>query len=93
MPEGETPASSAGEEIGIVISFFAVPNAALVEIKSGSLKIGDTIWIRGHTTDLKQAVESMQIGRAAIQEAASGQQVGIKVSGRVRQHDRVYKIS
>ena len=89
MPE-TTPL---GEEIGFVVSFFAVPSAAIVEITKGSLKLGDTIWIRGHTTDLKEAIRSMQIEHQVIAEAKVGQQVGVQVSARVRRHDRVYKIS
>ncbi len=95
MSESKSPpeAASSGEEIGEVISFFAVPSAAIIEIKQGTLKLGDTIWIRGHTTDLKQTVESMQSEHTVLTEAKAGQQVGIKVSSRVRRNDRVYKIS
>ena len=89
MPE-TTPL---GEEIGFVVSFFSVPSAAIVEITKGSLKLGDTVWIRGHTTDLKETIRSMQIEHQVLSEAKVGQQVGIKVSARVRRHDRVYKIS
>ncbi|MBI3333269.1 MAG: hypothetical protein HYZ93_04185 [Candidatus Omnitrophica bacterium] len=93
MPETKPSAPSPGEEIGQVISFFAVPSAAIVEVKRGTLKVGDTIWIRGHTTDLKQTIDSMQIEHQSLQEAKVGQQVGIKVASRVRRHDLVYKIS
>ncbi|MBI3615949.1 MAG: hypothetical protein HY211_05465 [Candidatus Omnitrophica bacterium] len=89
MPE-TTPL---GEEMGFVVSFFSVPSAALIEITKGSLKLGDTIWIRGHTTDLKETIRSMQIEREVITEGKVGQQVGVKVSARVRRHDKVYKIS
>lgn len=94
MPEqSPTPAAPTGEEIGRVASFFAVPSAAIIEITQGSLKVGEKIWIRGHTTDLIETVNSMQIDRAPIAEAKQGQQIGVKVSGRVRRHDRVYKIT
>ena len=82
-----------GEEIGKVIGFFSAPSAAIIEITKGSLKIGDTIWIRGHTTDLKEAVQSMQVEHQPVMEAKRGVQVGVKVSTRVRRNDRVYKIS
>lgn len=89
MPE-TTPL---GEEVGHVVSFFAVPSAAIIEVTKGSLKVGDSIWIRGHTTDLKETIRSMQIEHQSITEATVGQQVGVKVSARVRRQDRVYKIS
>ncbi len=86
-------ATPLGEEIGHVVSFFSIPSAAIIEITKGSLKVGDTIWIRGHTTDLKEAVHSMQVEHQPLTEAGVGQQVGVKVSVRVRRNDRVYKIS
>ena len=86
-------ATPLGEEIGHVVSFFSVPSAAVIEVTKGSFKVGDTIWIRGHTTDLKETIGSMQIGHQVITEAQMGQQVGVKVSARVRPNDRVYKIS
>lgn len=79
------------EEVGIITNFYAKPSAAVVEITKGSLKIGDKIKIKGHTTDFDQIVESMQIEHEPIQEALAGQIIGLKVNERVRIHDRVYK--
>ena len=88
-----SPSPSSGEEVGHIVAFFAVPSAAIIEVTKGSLKVGDAIWIRGHTTDLKETITSMEIEHQSIQEAKGGQQVGVKVSTRVRRNDRVYKIS
>ena len=95
MQEGlsQLPTAPSGEEIGHVVSFFSIPSAALIEITKGSLKIGDTIWIHGNTTDLKETVGSMQIEHQPATAATVGQQVGVKVSSKVRRHDRVFKIS
>lgn len=94
MPEPTSPPGPEGsDEIGEIVGFFAVPSAAIVEIKKGTLKVGDTIWIRGHTTDLKETISSMQLEHTPISEANVGQQVGIKISARVRRNDKVYKIS
>ena len=82
-----------GEEIGQVMGFYAIPSAALVEITHGSLKIGDKVWIKGRTTDLVETVLSMQIEYSSVSEVQQGSQVGIKVSSKVRRHDRVYKVS
>lgn len=91
-PNPPTPGEPAAEEIGCVVAYFAHPHAAIVEIKKGSLNVGDTLWFRGHTTDLKETVRSMQIEHQAITSAQVGTQVGVQVSDRVRRHDRVYKI-
>lgn len=80
------------KEIGKVSDFFARPVVAGVEM-SGSLKLGDTIHIKGHTTDLEFTVDSMQIDNANVTEAKAGDSVGIKVNERVRRGDTVYKVT
>ena len=87
------PEGLSGEEIGEVMAFFSVPSAAIIEIKKGSLKVGDKIWIKGHTTDLVQEVTSMQVEHTVITEGKQGEQVGVKVSSKVRRNDRVFKVS
>jgi selenocysteine-specific translation elongation factor len=79
-------------EIGKVMDFFARPVVAGIDL-SGSLKVGDKIHIKGHTTDLEIAVTSMQIDNKEVTEARKGQSVGIKVPDRVRAGDTVYKIT
>jgi translation elongation factor EF-Tu-like GTPase len=80
------------ELIGHVSDFFAKPVVAGIDLR-GVLKIGDKIKIKGHTTDLEFTVGSMQLNNTSIQEAASGDSVGIKVSDRVRKGDAVYKVT
>ena len=79
------------EEIGKVSTFFARPVVAGIDLTS-SLKVGDTIHIQGHTTDIEVKVESMQIDNVDVKQADSGDSVGIKVTDRVRPGDHVYKI-
>ena len=81
----------AEELIGKVSDFFARPVVAGIEL-TGGLKVGDNIRIKGHTTDLEMAVESMQIDNAGVSEAKAGDSIGIKVSDRVRAGDLVYKV-
>ena len=79
-------------EIGKVMDFFARPVVAGIDL-TGSLKVGDKIHIKGHTTDLETVVASMQIDNQNVSEAKKGQSVGIKVPDRVRVGDTVYKIT
>jgi translation elongation factor EF-1alpha len=79
------------EVIGTVSDFFAHPVVAAIEL-TASLKVGDKIRIKGHTTDLEMTVESMQIEHQTVQEAKAGDSIGVKVSERVRDGDTVYKI-
>jgi putative protease len=80
------------EEVGMVFKFFAKPSVAAINITSGELSVGDTIWIIGETTDFTQVIESMEIDRVAVDKVTVGADVGIKVKDRVRPHDRVYKV-
>ena len=79
-------------EIGKISDFFARPVVAGIDM-TGSLKIGDRIHIKGHTTDVEMTVDSMQIDNKNVTEAKKGQSIGIKVPDRVRQGDTVYKIT
>ena len=79
-------------EIGHVDDFFARPVVAGITL-TDSLRVGDTIHIHGHTTDLTLVVHSMQINNVDVQEAAAGQSVGVKTPDRVRHGDRVYKVT
>ena len=80
------------ELIGHVTDFFARPVVAGIDLK-GALKIGDTVKIKGHTTDLEFDIGSMQINNSLVQGAAAGDSVGIKVPDRVRKGDAVYKVT
>jgi len=81
------------EKIGIVEHFFTNVNVAAIKITEGELKIGDTIHFVGATTDFKQKIDSMQINRDPVEIVKVGDDVGIKVKERVREHDIVYKIT
>lgn len=80
------------EIIGKVDDFFAHPVVAGIEL-IGSLKVGDRIHIKGHTTDIEFTVASMQIDNVNASQAKAGDSVGIKVSERVRRGDTVYKVT
>ncbi len=77
--------------VGRVVTYFAHPEAAAIELEDG-LKVGDSIHIKGHTTDFEQKVESMQIENEAVQEAKKGDSIGVKVKERVRHNDIVYRV-
>ena len=92
----KSPASSSKpgkDELGRVIAFFRIPVVAVIKVTQGSLKIGDRVWIKGHTTDLKQTIASMQVNHQPILEAKKGDELGIKTSSRARRGDRVYRIT
>lgn len=77
--------------IGKVTHYFPNVNAAAVKLKT-NLKVGDTIRIKGHTTDFSETISSMQIERTPVKQAKKGQEIGLLVPSRVRRKDIVYKV-
>ena len=80
------------EVIGTVTDFFSRPVVAGIEL-TATLKLGDKIHIKGHTTDMEFTVDSMQINNVDVNQAKAGDDVGIKVSERVRRGDTIYKVT
>lgn len=78
--------------IGKVSDFFAHPVVAGIEL-TGTLKLGDKIHIKGHTTDMELTVDSMQVDNENVTEVKSGDSIGIKISDRARRGDIVYKVT
>ena len=83
-----------GEEvIGKVMDYFVKIGVAGILVTAGSLSVGDTIRIKGHTTDVVQVVESIQLEHQEVQRADPGQTVGIRIKDRVRRGDSVLKVT
>jgi putative protease len=75
-----------------VTHYFSKIGVAAIELTQDTLVVGDTIHIKGHTSDFTQKVDSMQIDGVSVPEATVGQSVGLKVAGHTREHDTVYKV-
>jgi translation initiation factor IF-2 len=80
------------EKIGVVSNYFSKISVAAVEIKEGTVSVGDTLHFFGHTTDFESTVHSLQIEHQSVTEAKKGDSIGIKVPEKVREGDKVYKI-
>lgn len=81
------------KKIGTVVGYFAKIGVAAIKITDGELKIGDRIRIKGHSTDLEETIESMQVEHMNVDKATPGMDVGLKVKDRVREHDVVYIVT
>ena len=77
-------------EVGKVSHFFTKINVAVIEVKD-TISVGDQIFIKGPTTDIEQTIDSMEIEHEKVKQATAGHSVGMKVKGRVRESDTVYK--
>lgn len=88
----EISSTNEGKLIGKISHYFSKIGVAVIELLD-TLRVGDTIRIIGGETDFNQVVESMEIERQKIETARAGDSVGLKVSQKVRDGYKVYKIS
>jgi len=80
-----------GKEVGKVTHYYSHLGVGIIEL-TDSVKVGNRIKIKGHTTDFTQNIDSMQMEHRNVTEARRGNIIGIKVSEKVHPHDKVYKI-
>lgn len=89
--KAKKPAKKTSKEklVGRVDHIFEKIQVVTTTLKS-PLKVGDIIRIKGHTTDIVQAVDSIQIEHESVQKAKKGDGIGIKVKDFVRDNDAIY---
>ncbi len=81
------------KKIGFVSNYFSKISVAAIEITEGKLSVGDVLHFLGHTTDFESTVHSMQIDLKSVTEAKKGDSVGVEVQEKVREGDRVHKVT
>ena len=77
--------------VGRIKHYFDKIGVAVIEL-SDDLNEGESISIEGHDTDIQQPAASMQIDRKPVEHAHKGQAIGLKVEGKVKEGDKVFKI-
>ena len=78
------------QAIGRVTHYFSHLQVAVISLDE-PLSVGDRIHIRGHTSDVEQAVESMEVEHAHVERAEPGDDVALKVNDHVRDHDLIFR--
>jgi putative protease len=81
------------KRIGTVTHYYNHLHVAGVMITDSELRKGDTIHVKGHTSDFEQKVESMEIDHDAVEVAKPGDQIGLTVIEHAREHDTVYIVT
>lgn len=76
--------------IGKITHYYGHLSVGIIEL-SDTLNVGDTIHIKGHTSDFTQQVSSMQVEHKDVTQAQAGDLVGIKVNQKIHEHELVYK--
>jgi len=94
MPKKSTKSSCCetvkeAKPIGEVTHYFGGINVAIVKFKK-TVDVGETVKFKGANTDFGQKIESMQFDHQDIKSAKKNQEVGIKVTDKVREGDMVY---
>jgi len=77
--------------IGQITHYFDHIGVAVIHLQS-ELKVGETIHLVGHGADFTQAVDSLQVEHAQIEVAKKGDDVGLKVSAKVKPGTEVYLV-
>lgn len=77
--------------VGVVTHFFSRIHVIVVKITKDKIQVGDTLLIKGSTSNFKQVVKSLQIESVEVKSAQKGQLVGLKVDREARVGDKVFK--
>jgi len=80
------------EQIGTISHYYNHLSVGIIEL-TAPLKIGETIRIKGATDDFTETIESMQVEHEQIEEANAGDSIGVKVSQKVHENDKVYRVT
>ncbi len=82
----------AEKKVGIITHYFGKIGVAVVKATDGPVAVGDTIHIKGHTTDHTQEVASLQVEHESVDRIEAGGEAGMKVGVHVHEHDTVFKV-
>jgi len=88
------PAALPGEQrIGIVTHYYNHLGVAIIQLETGTLRSGETVHIKGHTSDFRQMVGSMEVNHAHVDTVQAGSSFGLRVNEHAREHDLVYSVA
>lgn len=79
-------------KIGRVEDYFGKVGVIAFHVEGEEIAVGDTIHVKGHTTDFQEVVESIQIDKQPVERAGPGSNVGIKTKEKARKGDIIYKV-
>src|SRR5262245_8270797 len=89
MPSPPAQPAPPGDRIGVVTHYYSHMSVATLRLESGTLRVGDVIHIRGHTTDFSQRVESLEVNHARVTEVGPNDDFGLKGVQQSLEHEVV----
>ncbi len=79
--------------IGVVTNFFKKVMVAEIKVEGAGFSAGDELMFQGSTTGVVNLkAESIEEACKPVQQALQGALVGVRLSGRVRENDQVYRM-
>jgi len=76
--------------VGKVTHLYRKIGVVIVKL-SGNVSVGDTLHFEGNGRDFEESISSMQIDHKDVSSAKKGDEVGMRISGRTCEGDKVYK--
>ena len=73
--------------LGKVVHYYDKAMVAVIRLDDGGLKVGDELRFVKFPAEFSQTIQSMQIDHAALARAKKGDEIGLQVKERVREHD------
>lgn len=80
-------------EVGEVVHYFGHIGVAVVKATKSAIKKGDKLHLVGGSADFDQTVDSLQVEHKDVDHLAKGKEGGMKVSEKVHEGNKIYKIS
>jgi U32 family peptidase len=81
----------ADKKIGEITHYYSKLGVGIIKL-NGPLAVGDKIRVEGSTTNFEQEVGQIQVERKDVTEAKKGEEVGVKISEKVRTGDSVFLV-
>lgn len=79
------------KRVGTVTHYFQEPGVGALDLEE-EIATGDLLHFKGHTTDFRQEISSMEVDHRPVERAGPGDEVAVKVQERVREGDEVYRV-
>ncbi len=79
--------------IGKGLNYFSNLKVAEFKMETGSLKVGDEIYVTGPTTGIiKSTITEIRVDLKPVQETVKGEKFSIKLDEKIRRSDKLFKI-
>lgn len=80
------------KQIGKVSHYYDKAGVAILDLDSGSIKVGDSLKFKHGEDEFTQTVESLQVDHNAVDSVKKGDSFGLKVDQAVKVGTLVYSV-